>query len=188
MNCQTNTFESLFIEYKNYIKALIYKFNSQYGSIMKFEDIQELEQDCWLKVFETMGNSTTIIHPKSYLFILVRNSFIDHSKKISRNDYSSIDQFNELIIFTDGSINAEYEPENIINKINNEHYIALMKEIIKELPLKKQLIFKMRYLDNNTQEDTAKVLKISQSTVSEHETYVLKYLKDELTKELGSYN
>jgi RNA polymerase sigma factor (sigma-70 family) len=188
MNHQANIFESLFLEYKHYIKALIHKFNGQYGSLFTIEDIQELEQDCWLKIFKITGDTVTINHPKSYLFIIVRNSFIDHCKKLSKNNSFSVVPYDEFIMNVEGMKDTSTDPDMIINKMSDDQYISEIKEIIKKLPKKKQLIFKLRYFDDCTQTETAKSLKISQSTVSEHEAYVLKYLKDELIKKLGNYN
>jgi len=187
METKTITLNDIYREYADYIKALIYKLKTRYNIKLSYDEHKDIEQECFIKLINAHDDYNRWESPKSYIFIMVRNCFLDYCKKLMTNN--TVDLYNNDIV---SNIEMSLKDnitgtDNITEKIIVEQYIKEVNKLITKLSPKQQLIFKMRYYDGCTQSDVAILLKISQSSVSENESYVLKFLKSELTTILGNF-
>lgn len=173
-----DNYNKLLIEHlplvEKYTRKILRSMNAEYSEA----DVDDIQQDVFYKILtkgieQFRGDSKFT----SYIFMITRNAVIDYVKK--RDRVSLVDTDDETVQgnmsmkvsdFTDLFIN-EVEMEEVIQLVNHE--VGSMKEDYR-------LIFKMYFVDQETQKDIACMMNKSQSTISEHVENIRRRLRQAL--------
>jgi len=175
------SFEEIYSNYDQYIINLIRGFKHSYNVTLVEQDIDDIRQYCYEKIYNSLEQYEGLCNPKSYVWHIVRSCFINYLKSKEYKDNCRTVGIDDIELFHDNGSN----PNKIVSKLDREERITTIKEIVKQLPDQQQLIFKLRFLDGYNQTEIAKILDLRQSTISEHESRIRKYLHDEIIKKFG---
>lgn len=161
-------------------KALEILFNRYYQALCFFSNrflnnkylVEEAVSDVFLNIWLKRGRIQIQSSIKAYLYTAVRNQSINYLKK---KDYN----FEDLEIVDKERVIANLSPDHFIyhEELKNE-----IEKIIRNLPEKRQLIFRMNRIDGFSYKEIAEVLSISVNTVQNQMGHAVKYLAEHLPR------
>lgn len=136
-------------------------FNQHYDALCLFAthivgDIDEAEDvvmDCFAEFVSKTEGGWTPEHPRSYLYMMVRNACIDRQKK--KIDVMDVDEVDDIPEDDEDAV-ARYERE------------AMMWNVIDGLPQSCRRVFLMSKQDGMKYSEIAEALSISVKTVEAH--------------------
>ncbi len=161
-NGNKEVFSLIIKKYRKYIFSLLIK------KIESKEDAEDLTQEIFIKLYNSLDNFKFKSSLKTYIYRMVTNKISDFKKQKNktRQEYQLIEEFNENI----------YE-NDIDDKIIEEENIKNLEEAIKQLPEKYKTLIYMRDFKNMNYKKIAKELQITENTAKIRHFYALKKLK-----------
>lgn len=160
-----SAFTTLYNEYKNIVYSSALK-------ITKSKTLaEEVVQDVFMKIWQKKENFTDIENFENYLFISGRNHIFNMIKKIARET-----ALRNRVGYNDLSYSNTDSP------IQDEQYRIILTQIINQLPLQQQKVFRMSKIEGYSNQKIAEHLQISPFTVKRHMTEALKFVKYQLSR------
>jgi len=162
------SFDKLFAKYseKLYIFAI--------GYLKKQEDAEGLVQEVFIKVWEKRIELKEDLSFKSFLFTIAYNTIIDFFRKWSKEE--------ECLEYLRKNLNLTHN--EVEKKVEYSELEELTRKTIEKLSPKRKLIYRLSRQKELTNKEIAERLKISIKTVEYHMSLALKFLKEQLGKEL----
>lgn len=166
-------YEALF----HLLNAPLIKFSMQYVNSKHIaeEIVIDVYLKCWLKRAE-LGS---VVNPKTYLYVAVRNQSLNYVKKYSTTMFVELehaDRF-ELIDVAD--------PQVLMEK---KELMKRLDETIDSLPPKCKMVFKLIKNDGLKYKEVAELLEISSKTVQNHLFTAITKLNEKLKDCLQHFN
>ncbi len=146
----------------------VYHFTGLY--ITNKEEIKEIVQDVFLKLWESRRFLQEKENLKGYLFIITRNHIFNKSRK----KYFNRD-FYQLTI--DNALEYSYYIEN---ELEAKELEIRIEQLIKEMPPQRQTVFCLSRKEYKTYKEIASLLDITEKTVERHINEAIKYIKNNL--------
>ncbi len=165
----------VYSEYSSYVKKLIRKSSTRYTGMFTEEDFEDIEQEIWIRIIKHLDEFRGECKLSTYIGKIIINYIADYSKSVKKHA-SDVD----IDLLTD--IPHDSRSKNPEEIIEIESMIEIILSLVLTMNEKRQMIFYLIGLENLTQSETAKRLKLTQSTISEHWTSIQQELKHELDK------
>lgn len=164
-----NGSESAFREIYDRYWLHIFHFASLY--ISNKEEVREIVQDVFIKLWESKHFLKEDENFKGYLFIITRNHIFNKSKSTYFNH-----DFYQITI--DNALEYSYRIEDELDAKELEKHINIL---ISEMPPQRQAVFTMSRKLYKTYKEIATELGISEKTVERHVNEAIRYIKSNLT-------
>ena len=160
-------FEAFDHLFRKYNKRLYYFAKS----ILKSnEDAKDVVQEVFLRVWKNRSSIDSNSSFNSFLFTIAYNIIVDAMRK-----RVSEQKFRNQIIK-----NAIKERSTVNEEMEYKELNSIYQKSIRELPSKRQLIYKMHRFENMTYKEIADKLNISVNTVRNQMTIAINFLKEKL--------
>ena len=176
-----NTDKELFHQIKkNKSNALSTLFNKYYVQLCRFSytyvksvDLaEEVVSDVFYNIWVNRKKIEIKSNLKTYLYSATRNISINYLAKESRT-WENIETIGlENIV-------SENSPEKILNQKELE---KLIESLIKKLPKKRQLVFRLNRIDGLSYKEIARILSISVNTVQNHMVKAVEFIYNQYPK------
>lgn len=152
-----------------------------YGNIMRFINDEsvadDLLQDVFVKIWEHRASINPDLSFSAYLFTCSRNMVFNFKRRLKLEIESAIHLAYDSTEFA----------ESVDHIIHKKEIQTLIENVISQLPLQRQRIFRMCKLDGKSYQEVAEELQISVSTVRDHIVKANKFVKEVLMYE-GSFS
>jgi RNA polymerase sigma factor (sigma-70 family) len=152
--------ESLNLLFQRYRKALA----KAVARIVKPGDIEDIVQETYLRLFQA-AKREPIRHPRSFLLTAARNLALSHVVRADAMNHlgkgKELDEEQELLEYE----SPQESPEALAQ---SEEEFVIFCRAIRELPLQCRRAFLLRKVYGLSQQEVARYLKISESTVEKH--------------------
>lgn len=154
-------FRIIFDRYKERFYAAAWKMTR--SSDMSEEIVQEVFLSLWLH----RSVLSDVENPASYLFQVVYNTIAAHFKRLA------VQKALKAKAYGKWPDSGNYTEEKVLEK---ESY-QILHQIIRQLPLQQQLIYKLSKQDGLSRNEIAERLHISPNTVKNHLLKAMKFIK-----------
>lgn len=152
-----------------------------YGNIMQFvgdESVaDDLLQDVFVKIWEHRASVDPNLSFSGYLFTCSRNMVFNFKRRLK--------------LEIESAIHLAYDSTELVESVDNilhkKEVQKLIENVVSQLPLQRQRIFRMCKLDGKSYQEVAEELQISVSTVRDHIVKANKFIKEVLVYE-GSFS
>ncbi|MFN8577871.1 MAG: sigma-70 family RNA polymerase sigma factor [Candidatus Sericytochromatia bacterium] len=156
-------------------------FNLLYRLIPDWMDLEDISQDVWVKVYQSIGRMKNYASFKTWLHRIAVNTYYDRMRKFGHRVEVSLDE----------PINEEEEqvldlpdtrllPEDLLLNAEWKNYV---EEKIKALPEQHRLMVVMRDVQNLSYDEIAEVTGLSLGTVKSR----IARAREKLISELSEY-
>ena len=149
----------------------VYNFSRLY--INSSEDIKEIVQEVFIKLWETRSFLRENDNLKGYLFIVTRNLIFNRQKKAFNENFYKTSVLSAYAHLSIDSCNIE---EELQAKELNKY----IDKIIAELPPKQQEIFILSRKENLSYKEIAQLMNISEKTVEAHIYKAIRHIKSRI--------
>lgn len=149
----------------------VYNFSRLY--INSSEDIKEIVQEVFIKLWETRSFLRENDNLKGYLFIVTRNLIFNRQKKAFNENFYKTSVLSAYAQLSIDSCNIE---EELQAKELNKY----IDKIIAELPPKQQEIFILSRKENLSYKEIAQLMNISEKTVEAHIYKAIRHIKSRI--------
>lgn len=146
----------------------VFHFASLY--INNKEEVKEIVQDVFIKLWESKSSLQEGKDLKGYLFIITRN----HIFNKSRSKYFNYDFYQCTI---NNALKYSYRIET---ELEAKELKVQIERLINEMPRQRQKIFKLSRKEHKKYKEIASMLGISEKTVERHINEAIKYIKRNL--------
>ena len=136
---------------------------------------EEITQMVFVKLWERIDNfveETDLLKLKSYLFTIARNTLLNYLK------HETLEHIYLSTLKDTSSIEDYSSDDAILTSFLNEY----VQTLINELPPMRQKVFRLSRLQYLTIPEVASELGIAESTVENHLTLALKFMRAELKR------
>jgi RNA polymerase sigma-70 factor (ECF subfamily) len=157
--------------YLQYFSVLV---NFAFSRTSDWELSREIVQNTFAKLWERKHSTEIKTSVKSYLFMMVRNSIIDHFRQTNR--FSEISDKMEMM---------EEKPENGFSSEEILFIRHAIKKGLNEMKPKRRLIFELSKFEGLTYAEIANHLGISERAVEDNMAKALNQLKELLKDHLN---
>lgn len=155
-------FELLYSEYQPRLNVYLLPFTNN-----SKEEVEEIIQDTFLKIWMRRETLPAIENFPSYLFRMARNRFLDGQKK--RKVY--------LSVIKDSRQEEEFR-SSVLEGITFAEYSAAAREAIQKLSPQRKRIFTMRFEQDMSFDEIAENLQIARTTVKKQCYEAVHMVKD----------
>ncbi|MEW6193851.1 MAG: RNA polymerase sigma-70 factor [Bacteroidota bacterium] len=133
---------------------------------------EEVVSDIFLNIWLKRGRLKINISVKAYLYTAVRNQSLNYLKKKDLN-------YEDLEVVDKESVIASLSPDHflIYDELKEE-----IENMIKNLPERRQLIFRMNRIDGLSYKEIAEILSISVNTVQNQMVEAVKFMTKQLPR------
>jgi len=160
-------FQRFFESYKKRVAGFLYK------RLRSSEDVEELVQVVFMKVWENRAVINHELSPNAYLFTIAKNCALDTLRQKARKLLFEKHLIDNFKVATDGE--ASLIDEDLKRYVN---------ELITHIPERRREIFKLRYENQLSYKEISEKLGISENTVHSQIGHALNYLRKKLGEEL----
>ena len=137
---------------------------------------EEIVQDVFLKLWSNRENIGHVNDIEAYLFSIARNKTIDFLRRLAKETN---------IIQTLST--QQTEIHNVVDeKLNEDSLLILIEGALSGLSRQKRKIFEMSKIQGFSHDEIAETLHLSKSTVKNHLSETLKYLKKYILSNPGN--
>ena len=137
---------------------------------------EEIVQDVFLKLWSNRENIGHVNDIEAYLFSIARNKTIDFLRRLAKETN---------IIQTLST--QQTEIHNVVDeKLNEDSLLILIEGALSCLSPQKRKIFEMSKIQGFSHDEIAETLQLSKSTVKNHLSETLKYLKKYILSNPGN--
>lgn len=146
-------------------------FREYYGKVFRFivsmvkdkYSAEDIAQDVFMRLWKRRSHLESIKSLDDYLFIISRNSVVDHFRKAAKRKQLSIEEMDSILMSRisldpDRALDARSEMENVLQAMLN-------------LPAKRRDIYMMSRIDGMSNDEIAAFMGISRKTV-ENQIYL----------------
>jgi RNA polymerase sigma-70 factor (ECF subfamily) len=146
--------------YKALFKSLYPSLRAFSFTLLKSDELaEEIAGDVMIKIWQTRHTLLEVRNIKVYAMIMVRNAALNLIKHRAKKDTVSLDEI-DVQVFVD-----THSPEQILITAELK---KRLDEVIRCLPNKCKLVFKLVKEDGLSYKETAEILNISPKTVDAH--------------------
>jgi RNA polymerase sigma factor, sigma-70 family len=173
--------ERIFLDFRNGKVDIFYK--RMYPQLLSYairrlgSDFSFWAEDCvqdsFYKAYVHRTKLTNAVLFKSFLFACIRNKVIS----ILRHNQAA----NNYLESKDGE-----DSEEFVNSIIEQETLNLLYDAIKALPDNLQIIFNLSFVQNKKNNEIARILNISESTVKRRKSLMIKMLEQDLIKKTNN--
>lgn len=135
-----------------------------------YEQAEDLVQDIFLDIVKLKDRIHQIDHLESYLFTMAKNALRFNWRQ---------KQIKNMAISEEVDLIDEASP-NGVDQLSLEELSQQINEIVAQLPMRQQQIFKMSRIQGMAHKEIAHQLNISLHTVNNHMVQSLKTMRKEL--------
>jgi RNA polymerase sigma-70 factor (ECF subfamily) len=175
---EVKAFEILMERYKRPV------FNFIYRSVRDATMAEELHQEAFLRVIQRSGEFKGESKFSTWLYTIVRNLCIDHSRKMSFRRHRSLDAPSSsgeddgrtMLDRTEGRDHGS-ERRAIANQLQGE-----IAKAVEDLPEEQREVFLMRQVQNLAFKDIAEIVGVPENTVKSRMRYALERLQEALAE------
>lgn len=161
-------FERLYVQYKDFLKNYLLSFERYSDEPM----VEDLVQDVFLRIWLLRQDLDSKGHIRAYIFKIGQNLMMDYFRKAkNRRLYESYEAKMKSHICV---LNLE--------ELFFECNMSQLSSVIRKLPPKRRKVFELCKLEGKSYAETAKLLKISPSTISDHIVKANSFLKAEVNR------
>lgn len=153
--------------YKRYYQK-VFKF--VYLILKSEEESENIVQDVFLSLWINRNKITKDSSAKYYIFTIAYNSAISVIRKKAK-EKKFLDYLQNLQRFDHGSVDIEYEYNELVIKLN---------KIVDNLPPRQKEVFLLHRVEELKYLDIGKRLKISVNTIENHMSRALKTIRSKL--------
>lgn len=158
-------------------KALFEKYflnlcNFSFSYVKSVDLSEEVVSDVFLNIWLNRNSLEIRTNLKTYLYTAVRNRSINCLVKEKQN-WESIE-----IVDKEG-LTSEDSPYDIITYMELE---SVIESVIKKIPPKRQLVFRLNRIDGLSYKEIAEVLSVSVNTVQNHMVKAVKFVANQYPK------
>lgn len=157
-------FAQIFHAYKDKLYSFVYQIT---GSKEVSSDII---QDTFLKIWQLRGKLFSIENFNAYLFRMAQNEAINQLRRMSK----------ETLIKMKTQKENDIQPETPEEQLRYKNISTRISEIVNELPTQQKAVYTMSREQNLKQEEIARQMNISISTVQNHMTQALRTIRERL--------
>ena len=161
-------FDALFLLYYPKVKYFIHTL------VENKEDVLDISQDVFFKLWLNRNLLTGVRHFSSYLFQISRNAVSDYYKNTSHAGERMMDDERQLYTFPDAAL--------LEDAIDARDLEFIINTYIKTMPSQQKKVFLLSREENLNNEEIACQLSISRRTVEKHISNALKELRKFLSK------
>lgn len=136
------------------------------------EDAEEVTQDAFLKIYQSLATFKGDAKFKTWLYRIVYNTAISKTRK-KTFEWSPLDDYT-----TDNF--TEDEIRENVDKLNDDEQIELMNKVINRLPEEESLLLTLFYKNDNSIEEITEITGLSTSNVKVKLHRLRKKLYDEM--------
>lgn len=159
-------YNRLLVEHLPHIEKFIRSFADKNNVYLSDSEIDDLTQDMCAKLLggaieKFKGNSKF----STFLYSVIRNFMFDYLKK--RDRLTDTETEREDVQYHVGLVTPDISSE-IIDAMSFEEQQEVIRDELDSMKEDHRLIYKMYFEDQETQKDIARMMRKSQSTVSEH--------------------
>ena len=166
-----NEFEEIFKLYHNEILGFtITKVNDRNMAL-------DIVQDVFLRFWEQVKKGEEIQNHRGFLYRVTRNRIIDH--------YRSKKMLVDLEEIEDSEVSTDDDADSILSTIDSSLSGVKVTELLDTLPYNLKEILVLRFVDELSVSDIAKLLETTPNTVSIRVYRALKELKKRITEKYG---
>lgn len=156
-------------------------FNLLHRLIPDWMDLEDIAQDVWVKVYQSISKMKNYASFKTWLHRIAVNTYYDKMRKFGHRVEISLDEpinddENQIIDIPD----TKLLPEDLILNAEWKNYV---EEKIKSLPEQHRLIIVMRDVQNLSYDEIAEVTGLSLGTVKSR----IARAREKLVSELSDY-
>jgi len=152
--------EEVYREHSLYVKKMIVKLADKYSDVLTQEDREDIEQDVWFRVMKSLDGFRGDCKLTSYIGAIVSHCVIDHFKSAKKHRSENYDELEYEL-----SSPHRMSPEE---RLDIESILDSIIEIVHAMTDRRRMVFYLIGIKKYTQSMTAKKLRLTQSTVSEH--------------------
>lgn len=132
--------------------------------------VQDLMQQCYLKLWEVIDTIDTDKEVLPFLYTVSRNLVIDHLRKNSR--YYFVEDY--------GLVSEQlHDKGNIENHLSAKAGVERLHSLLQQMPERRREVFTLIKIRGYSYHETARLLKISTSTVEKHMHQAYKMLSEQ---------
>lgn len=165
-NGSYEAFDALYMAYSHVVERFAYAI------LKNRQEVDDLSQNIFLKVWEIRGSLRDVKSFRAYLFTMVRNSVIDTLSK--RKVALCTDQLSERVL-------EDIDNPTVLEKIDVHNLHMMINIAVSAMPEQRRKVFVMSREKNMTHKEIAEELGISVKTVEYHISKALATLR-EMTK------
>ncbi len=157
-------------------------FNLLYRLIPEWMDLEDIAQDVWVKVYQSIGKMKNFASFKTWLHRIAVNTYYDKMRKHGHRVEVSLDEpeNDDEQHATRDLVDSRLLPEELILNAEWKNYVD---EKIKALPEQHRLVIVMRDVQNLSYEEIAEVMNLSLGTVKSR----IARAREKLILELSDY-
>jgi RNA polymerase sigma-70 factor (ECF subfamily) len=151
---------------QQFISLTKFKLTKALSHLLEKDDIEDVLQECYLKVFELYQSDKVVDNYQALLYCMARNNAISklrHRKVVTASIRAVYDADCERLL----QISNE-------EKIKQQQETELLNQAIDNLPEVCRRVFILRKIENKTHAEIADLLQISTKTVENHITRGIK--------------
>ncbi|MFR9603162.1 MAG: RNA polymerase sigma factor [Rikenellaceae bacterium] len=134
--------------------------------VVKHEDAEDVMQECFINVYRSIGSFKRESSLKTWIYRIATNEAIRHCKK-QRLEMHSYDDNSKLINIFESESNIDFKSAE-----------ATLQKAILSLPEKQRVVFNLRYFDELSYEQIAKITDSSVSTLKTNYHYASGKIKE----------
>lgn len=139
--------------------------------ISKSEDVSEdVVQDVFVKLWTNRSALVNVEMHQAYIFSIARNKTIDYLRKLAR----------ETTLIALLAENIQHHTNNVEKRIESQELRALISEAIAQLSPQKQKVFHLSKYEDLSHDEIAEELNLSKSTIKNHLSETMQYLRRNL--------
>lgn len=168
-------FRTLYDLYVDRLSAYIYKLCKSVTTT------EEIVQEIFIKLWLNRTSLEEIAVPEAYLFSMARNKTIDYLRHLARET--------GLISLLSGqlqAINNGVSDNDIEDQLNAVELQNLVASVLGHLSDQKKKIFRLSKVEGFSHDEIAEVMHLSKSTVKNHLSETLHYLREQISRHPNS--
>jgi RNA polymerase sigma-70 factor (ECF subfamily) len=166
--CQQGDQEALKEIYDKYHKKV---YRIAYGVVRQREDALDIVQEVFIKLFRSIKNFKGRSHFYTYLYRMVMNTAIDHSRKVGKRFIQSLDEEGSF----EPSDGVEKGPERILLQKELEERVKLAMD---KLPAEQKAAIIFRDVEGLSYQEMAEAMGCSIGTVMSRLHYGRKRIQE----------
>jgi len=157
-------FRTIYDAYFDRLAAYVFKMS-------KSEEIsEEVVQDVFMKLWTNRTVLVNVEIPQAYLFSIARNKTIDHLRRLAK-------ETNIIAILAE---NIQYHTNNAEQRFDVLELQALISTALAQLSPQKQKVFHLSRYEDRSHDEIAEELNLSKSTIKNHLSETMQYLRRNL--------
>jgi RNA polymerase sigma-70 factor (ECF subfamily) len=140
-------------------------------------DADDVVQDVFVKVYERLKDFRAESGFYTWLYRITVNVSLNALRKKRVRDFIQYDEMEDILESDGGSADKP---------VLDDEYLRILEEAIRRLPAKQKLVFTMRYYDEVSYDEMAKILNKSVGGLKANYFHALKKIQTYVKNESGS--